>query len=125
MLRKERVELEKVASLTTARLVEREITDAAVAALIQAPSHFALPSRALSLVGVLPAAAADVAMPSDAAARVLYAPAKVANTQLASLAVLPLLAYKASAIAQGVKLQWYLDGAIALATIALVVYASK
>ena len=45
--------------------------------------------------------------------------------QLAAALVLPLLAYKASAIVQRVQLQWYLDAAIALATASLIVYAGS
>ena len=41
--------------------------------------------------------------------------------QLAAALVLPLLAYKTSAIVQGVTLQWYLDASIALATAALLI----
>ena len=45
--------------------------------------------------------------------------------QLAAALVLPLLAYKASAIVQRVQLQWYLDASIALATASLIVYAGS
>lgn len=45
--------------------------------------------------------------------------------QTAAALVLPLLAYKASAIVQRVQLQWYLDASIALAAAALIVYASS
>ena len=48
-----------------------------------------------------------------------------ADLQLAAALVFPLLAYKASAIVQRVQLQWYLDASIALAAVALVVYASS
>ena len=62
---------------------------------------------------------------SDDTVRSLYAPAKARNTQLAAALVLPLLAYKAGAVVQRVQLQWYLDATIALAAVALVVYALK
>ena len=56
-------------------------------------------------------------------------PAVMAHTpeelQLAAALVLPLLAYKASAIVQRVQLQWYLDATIALATASLIVYAGS
>ena len=47
------------------------------------------------------------------------------EVQTATALVLPLLAYKASAIVQRVQLQWYLDASIALAAAALIVYASS
>lgn len=47
------------------------------------------------------------------------------DVQTAAALVLPLLAYKASAIVQRVQLQWYLDATIALTAAALIVYASS
>jgi hypothetical protein len=114
----------------SARLVERAITDTSVRELIRsgdsqrlAQSDAVGRSFLAQAVG-LPAASA-VVTPEEAAARTIYAPAKAANTQLAAFAVLPLLAYKASALVQGIRLQWYLDASIALAVVALVIYASK
>ena len=46
------------------------------------------------------------------------------DVQLASALVLPLLAYKTAAILQRQQLMWYLDASIAVATIALLLYAS-
>ena len=53
--------------------------------------------------------------------------AKAQSTQRAAALVLPLLAYKAAATLQGVRLQWYLelDASIALATAALLVFGSR
>ena len=48
-----------------------------------------------------------------------------AELQLGAALVLPLLAYKASAVAQRVQLQWYLDASIALAAASLIVYAAS
>jgi len=50
---------------------------------------------------------------------------KAQSTQRAAALVLPLLAYKAAATLQGVRLQWYLDASIALATAALLVFGSR
>ena len=94
------------------------------------------PPLALSVLApLMPASAAspmELASPQlpssmneGATIRSLYAPVKARNTQLAAALVLPLLAYKAGAVIQKVQLQWYLDATIALAAVALLVYALK
>jgi len=87
------------------------------------------PKERAAVISAVPAASA--ATISDAAAADSLADfppvsqdvtaVKARNAQLVAALLLPLFAYKASAMVQGIQLQWYLDATIALCAVALIV----